>query len=334
MRMAKYFVLLSGEAVLLSQEEMLSILQANQTPVLDYSLVDRVLIIDLEGEPDLSRAALMHFVCRYVFSSSNDIDKIFKKTLAQDFTRYLSAEDSFCVRVKRVNNALAPENSPVLEREIGRIIQHQTKCEVDLKTPKVLFQGIIVEGVFVFGVVIYRNSRAEFNQRTPSKRDYFMPTSMHPLLARAMVNLSRTRPSSLFLDPFLGTGGLLIEAERIGCQCIGSDVKIAVIRGARKNVSKKSSLLVADSRWIPLRWIQCISTDPPYGKNSSVLGELKMVLEGFLKETKRLLNRDRWFCFATDSNTNHKFCTGSLNLKDYDYYVHRSLSRRIWVGKW
>jgi tRNA (guanine10-N2)-dimethyltransferase len=136
------------------------------------------------------------------------------------------------------------------------------------------------------------------------------------------------------LDPFLGTGGILIEAEKIGCQCIGSDIQVEVVRGARRNVSTKTSLIIADGRNIPLRLVESISTDPPYGKNSAILGELGDVLTGFLEESYRLLPSSRWVCLATDSNMKlEPLFSHFKKLKSFDYYVHKSLTRRIWVGQ-
>ncbi len=44
---------------------------------------------------------------------------------------------------------------------------------------------------------------------------------MSPKLARCMVNLTGVKENDLVLDPFCGTGGILIEAGIMGARVIG-----------------------------------------------------------------------------------------------------------------
>ncbi len=332
--MRRYFILLSGELVKLSQEEIFSILEANNTPFQGGDLFERLLVISMPHAPDISRGALFHFLCEEILRTSKAVSDISDSVSKTDFTRYLDPRDTFCVRIKRVKDASRANVTPTLEKEIGGIIQGQTGCKVNLRNPQRLFRGVFVADHFFLGVQIFENSRKTFDDRKPSKRDYFMPTSMHPLLARALVNLGRTRENTVFLDPFVGTGGFLIEAERIGCQCIGSDVKTEVIRGVRKNVSEKTSLIVADGQRIPLRVVDCISTDLPYGKNSAVFGQVNQIISRFTAEANRLLKDQTWVCFVTDSSADSKAVLSTFKeIKYFDYYVHKSLTRRIWVCK-
>jgi tRNA (guanine10-N2)-dimethyltransferase len=297
-------------------------------------MFDRVLDFEIQGTPDVSQAAMMHFICKEIYRTSKPIQKTTEDVSKLRFQEYLKSDETFCVRITRVSNAVPAAITPQLEKELGEIIQNQTSSKVDLKTPDVLFRGVFAENNFFLGIQLYENPRWLFDKRKPSQRDYFMPTSMHPLLARSIVNLARPQEGSLFLDPFVGTGGILIEAEKIGCYCIGSDIKVEVIRGARKNVSEKTSLIIADGRNIPLRRIECISTDPPYGKNSAILGEFDDVISRFIQEARRLLLPSRWVCFATDSNKGIKpLLSNFKRIESFDYYVHKSLTRRIWVGQ-
>jgi tRNA (guanine10-N2)-dimethyltransferase len=332
--MGKFFALLSGESVRLSQEEVISVLESNQIPVLNVKLYDRVLDFEVEGSPDVSRAAMMHFICEEIYHASEGVPRILEDVSRYQFRDYLKENETFCVRITRVNNAVPAKTTPLLERKLGNLIQDQTQCKVNLKHPDVLFRGVFAENDFFLGVQLHENPRSLFDKRKPSQREYFMPTSMHPLLARSMVNLAKPQENTLFLDPFVGTGGIVIEAEKVGCRCIGSDVKVEVVRGARKNVSHRTSLIIADGKNIPLRFVECISTDPPYGKNSAILGELDDVLIGFLQEADRMLKPSRWVCLATDSNIKMEpLFSNFKKVESFDYYVHKSLTRRIWVGQ-
>jgi len=42
---------------------------------------------------------------------------------------------------------------------------------------------------------------------------------------------AQARPGMLILDPFVGTGGLLIPCSHFGAQTIGADIDIRTLRG-------------------------------------------------------------------------------------------------------
>ncbi|GAH56289.1 unnamed protein product, partial [marine sediment metagenome] len=71
-----------------------------------------------------------------------------------------------------------------------------------------------------------------------------------PKIARALVNLSGVKEKELFLDPFCGTGGILIEAGEIGARVIGIDVQGKMVRGAEENLGfygLNGNLIVGDA---------------------------------------------------------------------------------------
>lgn len=78
------------------------------------------------------------------------------------------------------------------------------------------------------------------------KRDYGKPfrdpqTGMlPPKLAQIMVNFSviasEAKQSITILDPFCGTGTILMEALLMGYSVIGSDVDVRLVEGAKKNI--------------------------------------------------------------------------------------------------
>ncbi|MHA1917808.1 MAG: DNA adenine methylase [Candidatus Ranarchaeia archaeon] len=329
--MEKYFVLLSGESIDLAKEEIITLLNTNQCFPKGITIQDRILKFSSKEKPDLSNGALYHFICKEILTSSKNINEILEQLKAIDFKKIIN-DGSFCVRIKRISGFSSPSLSPYLEETIGEIIYLMTNNPVNLKNPDTLFTGIFLENEFIFGPNIGMNLRFNYNRRTPSKRDFFLPTSMHPLLARAMVNLSSPKKHYTFLDPFVGTGGILLEAEMIGCNCIGCDVSGSTIRGARKNITDKTSLIVSDCRHVPLRKIDVISTDPPYGKNSILKGEKKSLIHDFILEAKKITKSNSKICFATPDDFNFDNLKSKIKKYEYfDYYVHRSLTRRIWV---
>ena len=114
-------------------------------------------------------------------------------------------------------------------------------------------------------------------------RRYIGPTSTDSELAQVMANLGQAAPGKIVLDPFVGTGSLLIAAAENGAHCIGSDFDYRVLHGFKKNEVKPGEtiietfqsyglvvpdLLNADNSlplWRDSFQVDSIITDPPYG---------------------------------------------------------------------
>ncbi|MHA2025826.1 MAG: TRM11 family SAM-dependent methyltransferase [Candidatus Thorarchaeota archaeon] len=60
--------------------------------------------------------------------------------------------------------------------------------------------------------------------------------STSPKLCRSLLNLAGARPGDTVLDPFCGTGTLLMEAAILGMKCIGIDIDSDQVQGARSNM--------------------------------------------------------------------------------------------------
>ncbi len=98
-----------------------------------------------------------------------------------------------------------------------------------------------------------------------------------PKLARSMLNLSGVHQNNTVLDPFCGTGTVLLEALTLGINCIGSDANPVSCEASRTNTSwfqKKYSspqsvtILQADARDIARRinqTVDAIVTEPYLG---------------------------------------------------------------------
>ncbi len=60
--------------------------------------------------------------------------------------------------------------------------------------------------------------------------------ALSPRLARTLVNLAGLRPGQTVLDPFCGSGTILIEAYGKSLRCLGLDSKASRVQEARENV--------------------------------------------------------------------------------------------------
>ena len=157
-----------------------------------------------------------------------------------------------------------------------------------------------------------------------------------------MVNLSRAKKGSTVLDPFCGTGGILIEAGIIGAKVIGTDIDEKMVRGTRKNLEycniKDYKIFQGDARYIKLHnKVDAIVTDPPYGISASTAGvDSKKIYEESLVSMQELLKEDGYICMATPhyldihelvSHTKFKI------IEQYEIRMHKSLTRVISVLK-
>ncbi|MFW9787446.1 MAG: TRM11 family SAM-dependent methyltransferase [Candidatus Thorarchaeota archaeon] len=60
--------------------------------------------------------------------------------------------------------------------------------------------------------------------------------STSPKICRTLLNLSGARSGDTIIDPFCGTGTLLMEAAMLGMKCIGVDIDGDQVQGARSNL--------------------------------------------------------------------------------------------------
>ncbi|MHA1247863.1 MAG: TRM11 family SAM-dependent methyltransferase [Candidatus Thorarchaeota archaeon] len=60
--------------------------------------------------------------------------------------------------------------------------------------------------------------------------------STSPKMCRILLNLAGAKPGCTVLDPFCGTGTLLMEAALLGMRCIGVEIDGDAARGARSNL--------------------------------------------------------------------------------------------------
>lgn len=133
-------------------------------------------------------------------------------------------------------------------------------------------------------------NREDFEARKNQRRPAPHPTSLPPKLARAMVNLAG--PVREVLDPFCGSGGLLLEAGLLGLDTIGIDVDDAMLARAEKNLEAygAEARLIHGDALEHEGETECVVTDLPYGRNSKA-EDLHTLYEGFLERYNKLTER-------------------------------------------
>lgn len=172
--------------------------------------------------------------------------------------------------------------------------------------------------------------------RRPRARAFFHPAAIFPKLSRLLVNLTRVRRGEVLLDPFCGTGSLLIEAFEVGAVPLGMDLSAKMVRGAVRNGDKFRQdwlgVLRADVKKMPVMRVDAIATDIPYGRASTTSGSTsREILEVLLRQAASLLGKDRRLVVMHPKPLGVR-TSGQFELEEeHHLYIHRTLTRTISV---
>jgi tRNA (guanine10-N2)-dimethyltransferase len=247
---------------------------------------------------------------------------------------------SFRVRAHRSKVAPLDMDPKSLEAEAGAIIQERTGTRVDLASPEAEVRLLLARKAHA-GLLGGSIDRKAMEGRAVRHRPFSHPVSIHPKFARAMVNVARVPEGGRIMDPFCGTGGVLIEAAMLGYTALGSDIDPRMVAGSQENLeamgleARMRTTDVLDAAKDMDTRPDAVVTDPPYGRSTSlhgdgtegVLGRLYSMAASALSPGGRLVvclpNKD--LMPGTDAH----FEMESV----HPMKVHRTLTRHVCVLK-
>ena len=206
--------------------------------------------------------------------------------------------------------------------EIVKNVKLSKKCQ---KLDIIFTEGIIIAG-------IRKEEKDTKSLIRHSKKPYSQSGTLAPEIARLLINLSQAEKE--ILDPFMGTGSILIEAKWLGLNCIGFDIDDKMIEKTKANLLHfhyECELMKGDAEKIPIRKIEAITTDPPYGRSFSIKGGLQNLYENFFHSASEVT---KTLVFTTDSKFDWRDKlkeAGFREISIHFIYTHKSLSRAIYV---
>lgn len=349
----KYIFFLSGDHIDLGKEEVASLFD-----VKNNRLIDKLLIIGLKDSNEDSvnktfkRLALTKNIYKHLFECR--IDDLINRM--KDFDWNSVYDKNFCLRIyhfindQLINQKIYSEKS--LAGHIWRSLKHP---KVNLENPKTLIQLLITKNKAYCGLLIYSN-KEDFEARKSHLRPFPHPSSLHPKVARALINLTGIKGNEILLDPFCGTGGFLIEAGLMSIKSIGYDINKIMINGCIENlkhyniknfrIKNKNAIDITDK-------FDYVVTDLPYGLNSNAISEyyekdwkkgrinLKMQKEGFykdleefylkfLKNLRKRLKKKAVIVFPDYVDYKKLLKLSKFKIeKEFENYVHGSLTRKM-----
>jgi tRNA (guanine10-N2)-dimethyltransferase len=300
-----YIYRLAGENLELAEAELNGFLESQG---IEEKAEKRKRLAETESEPDqLKRLALTHEVCRKNCETNRE-----------NLEFRAEVEGSFGIKCKVIEGEA---NSKEIEKEIGSQISRKEN-HVDLEDPDTAIYAYVLDEKILIGELVQDIPRGLFGKRSNEKRPFSSPVSLDPELARVLVNLSEVPAGGKILDPFCGTGGILIEAGLCGILPAGCDTKEEMVEGARENLEKYGILnhdiiQIDAEKSLENFDPDAIVTDLPYGKASKVEGEIE---QKFLDLIEKF---DGKTVFMYDKPE-----LGDLEA-EYEVYVHKNLTRHI-----
>jgi tRNA (guanine10-N2)-dimethyltransferase len=289
----------------------------------------QVAVADCPYPKGAQRLAMTQVVLEYLGKCEPCIPA-FKKLL-KDLA--ITTTCTFAGRAKKIHGG-CNEHNPSSQRDFERLIGDMVSGPVSLNNPETEYRAILSEDQCYFGKVLFAINRGAYDSRNPGKRDFFHPGVMMPRMARTLVNIAEVMAGDQVLDPFCGTGGILIEAELIGATAIGSDFDPLMVLGSRKNVVQ-SSLLLADATQLPFQdhSIDSVVTDLPYGQSVCIkkADTMDNLYAGSLDEIGRVLKNGRRAVVVTHRDISGIAKQYMTVLQHHEQRVHKSLTRRVLV---
>ena len=371
----KYIFFLYGDYAEIGIEEVISLFDVG------YSKVsNRLIIAELDDKKDSSkpfrRLALTKNIYKSLFEcKTDDLAGIIKK-----FDWNSVYKGSFCLRIENLSEA--NDKNTITKNSIGgkniknRLDKKTEKNNkyhfseknlakyvwrsldnprVDLNNPRTLIQLFIIGNKAYCGLLTYSNEE-DFGSRKSHKRPFPHPSSLHPKMARALVNLTGINEGEVLLDPFCGTGGILMESVLMNIKSVGYDINRIMIKSCIENLKhyKIKGYKIKNRNAVDINdRFDCVVSDLPYGLNSNVIseyhrgnwkkgrinrniqkknftGDLEKFYLLFLKNLRKKLKKKAVIVFPNYVNYRKLLKQSKFTIeREFSNYVHGSLTRKI-----
>lgn len=305
-----YLYFLNKQNIDLSVAEVLALANTK-----DYKLIDNCLFIS--ELVDFKRLAYTKRVYEVLFETAEE--HLIEAVHAYDFNKIF--KESF--RLRLINN-----KDFDVEALADIIWQNLKIPATNMRDAKTKIDIIFCEKVFC--CLLIGEQTDAFEDRKAHLRPFNHPTSLHPRLARCLVNLANSKE---ILDPFCGSGGLLIEAGLIGLKTFGYDIDDIMLKRAKANLEffevKNFKIEKNDALKVNQKF-EAMVTDLPYGKNSKVSNMEKTFLE-FLENSYHFVNK-MVVVFPDFVNAKKIIRKTDWEIKSsFSYFVHKTLTKEIFV---
>ncbi len=224
-----------------------------------------------------------------------------------------------------------------IEPSIGDLLGG--KGRVSFKDPDFVVRVYHLDSWYA-GVEIFSGIGKELHSRRAPMRPFFSPISIDPRHARFMVNIAGTKEGETILDPFCGTGGILLEAGLMGRKVLGNDWSLQMTTGARLNLKYFGvrDYIIGNDDFLEMEIrepVAAIVTDFPYGKNSRLSQKnLEQLYGASFRKFHAILPEGRKGVVVVSERKLLDLAKDYFHIeKIFQFRVHRSLTRYFAVLK-
>ena len=148
-----------------------------------------------------SAIKILYFIDSCKYSEIEDLKNMTDKI---DFDQWFDEQTTFVVRCKRMDDT--DESTQYIESQMGEYILDKKKLKVELKQPDITFFVYICESKAYFGI--------DMTATDLSKRQYKIylhPEALKGTMGYCLYRMSDAKVGDIILDPFCGSGTILIE---------------------------------------------------------------------------------------------------------------------------
>jgi len=274
-----------------------------------------------------SRFSSVFFVDKYLFSCPLDVNIIEKKAEENP----ICVKGSIAVRCK--NRSDKKINSQEVVKSLAGVYTKNNK--VSLEKPDNEIRTLITDEKIYVGLKLVEVNRSVFEERKVQNRPFFSPISLHPRVARGLVNISCVKKDELLLDPFCGTGGIILEAGSIGVRVVGSDIEEKMVKGCKQTLEaygiKNFDLFCIDVGDIDsyFKAVDAVVTDLPYGRSTTTKREdINSLYDRAFESIKKVLKTGKRAVIGLPNpdsiEQGKKYFT---LIETYEFKAHKSLTR-------
>jgi len=333
----KYIFELSKEHISLPKAEIIARLEAENISYKIIELNEDTLIIEtntdkIRIESLANRLSYTYNISEFLFSCKPTIKQI--KKIANKYS--IIKKGTIAIKYKNRSKSV---NSQKIVKTLADI--YTKKRNVILNNPDIEVRALITDNLIYLGIKVAQINRSQYEQRKVQNRPFFSPISLHPKLARAIVNLSSIKRGGKLLDPFCGTGGILIEAGLIGAKIIGCDIEEKMIVGCKKNLEyykiKNYQLFQTDIGNIRsyIKKVDAVVTDLPYGRSTTTKGEkMETLYDRTFFSLSKILNKKKRAVIGLSDKNFLKIGEKYLSLiETHEIRAHGSLTRYFGIYK-
>ncbi|XP_064085838.1 tRNA (guanine(10)-N2)-methyltransferase homolog isoform X2 [Macrobrachium nipponense] len=307
----KYLLWCANEHIEFRIPELVSIASMFKIPVkwIDKPKEDPYVIVEMKNENDARKLMSRTMLVRSCYElwgqgcSEEELHSNVKLMPHELLKPHVSHDKTFKVRVETFNRSL--KNSEKLQR-IESLSYLPFEGKVDLTNPDTSLHMIEYYGLhpnetpetpfkIFLGRWIVDGQRDLIDKYSLKRRTYIGSTSMDAQLSFIMANLAEVEPRQIVVDPFVGTGSVLVAAAHFGAHVWGCDIDYLTLhartkptRHSQKKRAEGESILgnlkqyglesqfldvaVMDNSnpfWKRIPFVDAIITDPPYGIRES-----------------------------------------------------------------